>query len=442
MPIFLALLLAACTEPVGLTVLPDRADTDTPADAEPDTDPTRDTAVEIIDPADEPEPPVVTEEAGGDQDASDLAGWLFGLDSIHEVEITISADSEAALAEAPYDWAPADVSIDGEALAQIGVRLRGKIGSFRTLAGKPKFKLSFGEYVDGQRFYGLEELSLNNAVVDCSYMKEVMGYHAYGLAGVPTLRASYAQVSVNGAPYGLYVLVETPSDKWLDRTFENPDGNLYDGKYVYTTYDGGGYSYTLLDFADGLDDQFQLEEGTDVGNADIAAVSATLSANRGQPSFYGSMGTVWDWDNYHRLTAVDQFIGHNDGYSMNTNNYRVYFDPTDGKGNLLPWDLDYSFLYDYEWGLSWSNASGNITNACFRDETCFGRHRTAMSNFLDTWDAEAWEDLFDQVEALTYEATQADPRRECAASSVQPTRDYMRGWLRGKSGALRGWYEL
>lgn len=429
-------LLFACTDPVGLTEMPTRAPDDTGVPV--DTDTPLDTDVETIDPADEPEPPVVTEEAGGDQDTSDLAGWLFGLDVIHQVEITLPTESEAALAAAPYEWAVANVSIDGEALEQIGVRLRGKIGSFRTLDGKPKFKLSFGEYVDGQRFYGLEELSLNNAVVDCSYMKEVIGYHVYGMAGVPTLRTSYAQVSVNGAAYGLYVVVETPSDKWLDRNFENPDGNLYDGKYVYY----GGGSYTLLDFGDGVDNLFQLEEGTDVGNADIAAISTMLTSQAGLPSFYGSMGALLDWNAYHRLTAVDQLLGHNDGYSMNTNNYRVYFDPTDGKADLLPWDLDYTFLLDYQWGLSWGNARGNITNACFADATCFARHRTAMATVLDTWDAEDWEPFFDQAAALTYEATQADPRKECAAASVQPDRDNMRIWLTNKSGALRAAYGL
>ncbi|MDP2307917.1 MAG: CotH kinase family protein [Pseudomonadota bacterium] len=434
-------LLVACSGS-GLTrARQDPADSAVPEDtaAPADTAAPPDTDVEIIEPAEDPPEPVVTEEAGGEQDTSDLAGWLFGLHMIHQVEITLPDTSEAALAATPYVWAPADISIDGEELAQVGVRLRGKIGSFRTLAGKPKFKISFGEYVEDQRFYGLEELSLNNSVVDCSAMKEVMGYYVYGLAGVPTLRASYAQVSVNGAPYGLYVLVETPSDKWLDRNFEDPSGNLYDGKYVWY----GGYSYTLLDFAAGVDDSFQLEEGTDVGNADIAAVSAALTESAGRPFFYGAMGSVLDWDAYHRMTAVDQFIGHNDGYSMNTNNFRVYFDPTDGKAELLPWDLDYTFLYDYEWGLSWSNANGNITNACFADEGCFARHRTTMSTFLDTWDADdAWKARFDQIEALTYAATQADPRSECAASSVQPYRDYVRAWLGSNSTALRGWYTL
>lgn len=427
------LLLLACTDPIGLGVVPERdRDTD-----RADTDPTDTDTVETIDTADT-DAPLVTEEAAPDQDTSDLAGWLFKLDRIHEIDITLPAESTTVITASPYEWAQASISIDGEELDRVGVRLRGKIGSFRTLSGKPKFKISFGEFVADQRFYGLEELSLNNAVVDCSYMKEVVGYRMYRMARIPTLRTAYAQVTVNGLPYGLYVVLETPSDKWLDRNYEQPDGNLYDGKYVWY----GGSNYTLLDFNQGVDTLFQLEEGTDVGHADINAVSTTLAANAGLPGFYEAMGAVVDWEHFHRYTAVDQFLGHNDGYSMNTNNYRVYFDPSDGRADFLPWDLDYTFLQDYEWGLNWRAANGNITNACFADATCYENHRATMAAFLDTWEADDWGPWLDGIEALTFAATQADPRRECAAESVQAYRDYIRAWLAQRPADLRTWYGL
>ncbi len=419
----LVLALVGCSSSgIGLLSVPGRDDARPPAD---------DTAA--------PDPPVVTEEAAPAFDDSDLAGWLFTLDQIHTVEITLPPESEAAIAAAPYVWAEADVAIDGEPMPRVGLRLRGKIGSFRSLAAKPKFKISFNEFLPDQRFYGMEELSLNNAVVDCSYMKEVVGYRLYELAGVPSLRTSYARVTVNGADYGLYVLLETPNDRWLERHYTNPDGNLYDGKYVWY----GGYSYTLLDFGNGVDALYQLEEGTDVGNADIAAVSTALLASQGTPGFHDQVGQYVDWDLFHRLTVVDQFLGHNDGYSMNTNNYRVYFDPADGKADLLPWDLDYTFLYDSSWGLSWSAPSGNLTYACWLDQAvCVPLHKEAMSEFIAAFEAEDWTPFLNRIENLTYADTQDDPRRECAAADVQPNRDYIRAWLAGKPAEMRAWWGL
>jgi hypothetical protein len=198
----------------------------------------------------------------------------------------------------------------------------------------------------------------------------------------------------------------------------------------------------LLDFGNGVDELFQLEEGTDVGNADIAAISAALLASQGTAGFRETMGALVDWDAFHRVTAVDQILGHNDGYSMNTNNYRVYFDPTDGKADLLPWDLDYTFLYDYQWGLSWGAPQGNLTYACFADTTCREAHRVVFADVLAAYETIDWATLQDELEALTWEATQSDPRRECAATDVQPNRDYVRDWLARRPGELRAYWGL
>ena len=121
---------------------------------------------------------------------------------------------------------------------------------------------------------------------------------------------------------------------------------------------------------------------------------------------------------------------------------RVYFDPTDGKADLLPWDLDYTLLYDYQWGLSWTNANGNITNACFRDATCYATQRETMSEVLSVFEAEDWTTWLDDIDALTYADTQDDPRRECAATDVQVNRDYLRSWITTRPGELRAFWGL
>lgn len=227
--------------------------------------------------------PPVTEESAGGYEAD--SAWIFSDKTIHTIEITLPDASVASLEAEPYEWAPGDVSIDGEVVPQIGVRLRGKIGSFRTLSQKPKFKLKFNELVEDQRFYGLEALSLNNSVVDCSYLKEPLGYRIFALSGVPTERVGFARVSVNGSDYGLYVLVEVPDDRFLKRTYKNPGGNLYDGKYIWY----GGFNYTLLDFNSGVDDLYGLEEGADVGNADIIAISQAVAAFTGTGQFVSGL---------------------------------------------------------------------------------------------------------------------------------------------------------
>jgi len=377
------------------------------------------------------------EEGVGDMD-DDLDSWIFSDTVVHRIDITLPQRSVDAIWASPYDSAPGDVTFDDEPVPDIGVRLRGKIGSFRDLNGKPKFELTFNEFVQDQRFYGLESINLNNEVVDCSFMKEALGYRVFKLAGVPAERTGFARVTVNGADYGLYVLVEDPDDRFLKRTYPLPDGNLYDGKYVWY----GGWNYILLDFNSGVDDYFQLEEGTDVGLADIYGVSAAIASSAGSGAFERGMSAVLDWDEYHRELAVEQWIGHNDGYALNQNNYRVYFDPTDGKAEIVPWDLDYAFLHDSDWGMNWATPRGQIAAWCFRDRTCTASSKAAMADVVAAIDPEALLTWFNSTAEVIRSDAMADPRKECSSGSVAPNQDALRAWISGGNEAVSTWWDL
>ena len=260
-------------------------------------------------------------------------------------------------------------------------------------------------------------------MVDCSYLKEPVSYALFEEMGVPAPRTGFAAVTVNGASYGLYVIIETPDDRFLDRVYEEPDGNLYDGKYIL---DDDGDFVALLDFNDGVDTLFQLEEGTDVGHADIRAVSEALNAALFSEDFYAELSGYIDWDNFHRVWAVEQWLGQNDGYVLNTNNYQVYFDPTDGIARFVPWDLDYTFLYDWEWGMDWWGPAGNLAARCLRDDTCLA----------------ALLERFDAMRTLIADEADADPRRECGDVSVSREQVAVEDWLQNRSGELSREWDL
>lgn len=424
-----ALLLWGCTP--SSPILPvDTARTDGPDESLPDSarDSARDTELEDV--------PPFEEEVGG-QDG-DLGLILFDQTVLHRINIQLPAESYTALLADPYTLADGSITIDGEEIPDIGVRLRGKIGSYREVSAKPKFRIDFNANVDDQRFYGAEGLNLNNSVVDCSYLKESLGYAIFAAAGVPALRTAFAAVTVNDIAYGLYVMVEEPDDRFLRRAFADPSGNLYDGKYVWY----GGYDYTLLDFNSGVDDLYQLEEGTDIDNADVHAVSEALAAAIDQPDFYARMGAVIDWPEYHRELAAEQWIGHNDGYALNTNNYRLYFNPEDGRMQVLPWDFDYGFLVDTDWGMSWSAPRGQLAARCFADATCAEAHRLAVAEVLAELDATDWGALLRDWQALIGDAALDDPRRECDVSGVIPSQEALISYVGRRSAEMRAFWSL
>ena len=370
------------------------------------------------DPVEDTAPPRMTEEEIDDQVIDD--SWIFSDEHILEVEITLTAGAANALGREPREDVQAELVIDGEALDTVGLRLAGKLGSYRDLSGKPKFRIDFNKFSPGQRFFGLESLALNNAVQDCSFLKEPAAYRIYRGAGAPGSRTGWAHVTVNGADYGLYLIVEYPDDRFLKRNFAEPDGNLYDGKYVL--YDD--WSYTLLDLYDDYVPLYALEEGEDVQMADVQALVDAIDEHEGQPDYYEALGEVVDWPSFHRHIALEQLVGHNDGYALNWNNNRLYFDPSQqGRMTMLTWDLDNSFLLDYEWGFSWSSPNGRLVYWCWQDETCKEAQRQAVISVLDATDIPALLEWYDRTAELTLAAAESDPRKEFDNSYLAACRE-------------------
>ena len=380
-------------------------------------------------------PDAPLEHVGG---VEDPAGWMFTLDQVHTLDIHLAPEAVDALWVDPYGYVAGDIVFDGEPVEEVGVRLKGRIGSFRDLSAKAAFKVDINRFVDGQTFHGLEKLTLNNMVVDCSFARERLALEAFRAAGVPAPRAGYVWVTVNGEDYGLYLNVETPDDVFLARSFEEPDGNLYEAEYLLFP-DG---SYLLVDFNALSDLHFELEEGVDVGHEDVHAITMALDQYGYNGQFEAELEPLVDWDHHLRMVSVEQWIGQNDGYSLNTNNYRVYFDPADGRAKILPWDLDYSFLQDWEWGMSWYHPLGRLSEACWSDPGCQSEHLQTVDGVCDLLDDLALDQELARIVELTHAHVLADPRRECSLEYVSYYRDLVHTWTQVRSAEVRAAWGL
>ncbi len=368
----------------------------------------------------------------------DPAGWMFEIDEVHSLEIQLESSEFESLTVDPYTYVPGDIVFDGELVTDVGIRLKGRIGSFRGLDAKAAFKVDLNRYVAGQSFHGLEKLTLNNMIVDCSFAKERLAMTAFRALGIPAPRAGYVWITVNGVPYGLYLNIETPDDVFLARHYDAPDGNLYEAEYLWWP-DG---SYLLIDFNVESQDHFELEEGEDVGHADVHAITEVLDHHAYSPGFYDQMDPLLDWDHHLRMVAGEQWLGQLDGYSLNTNNYRVYFDPADGRAQILPWDLDYAFQYDWAWGMSWYHPYGRLSAACWADPDCHHDHMLAVDEACDTLDAQDLLAEIAQIQTLVMPHVHADPRQECSLDWVAYSQDVVQAWVVARSTEVRGAWGL
>ncbi len=397
------------------------------------------TPVDVPDgPTPAPEGPAVTEEESPEGQPDDQGASFFATDRFVQIDIELPEASWAALIEAPYEFTPAHVTIDGRRIEDIGVRLRGRIGSFRQVWQKPKWRLDFNRYTPGRRVDGLEALSLDNNVVDCSGLKQILAWHVMGLADTHASRGGFAQVTLGGVAYGIYNTVEVQDDRFLARRFEDGSGNLYDGAYIWY----GDRNYTLMDFTAGIAEQYELEEGVDVGHADTLGVQYALEEAVASDDFVGTMDAVFDMETFYRYAAVEHWIGQNDGYILNTNNNRVYFDPSDdGRATLISYDLDYAFMPNH-WGHNWNNPRGAIAWHCMRDTECYEGIRGAVADLLALLDPAEVEAAFDGWDQLTALPAINDPNSGCNANQIGNRRGTLRSWIRNRHDVLRAYWNL
>ena len=173
---------------------------------------------------------------------------------------------------------------------------------------------------------------------------------------------------------------------------------------------------------------------------DLIAVANTLAGAHGSPNFYEQINTVVDMENFHRHVAAEQWSGHGDGYVSNDNNYRVYFDPDDGRMDWMTWDLDYTFFDDYACG--YTPGCSLLYTACFYDEICYEQQKLAMAELLDHMDTVDWVGQFEDLNKLSIDLALNDPRKECSNAELIPMRADVRHWLNTRTDELRAIWDL
>ncbi|MET0305283.1 MAG: CotH kinase family protein [Solirubrobacterales bacterium] len=239
----------------------------------------------------------------------------------------------------------------------VGVRLKGS-GSFQGLDGKAAFKVKFAEFVKGQKFLGLKNLTLNSMVQDPSMIREVLSYETFRASDVVAPRTGYAYVWLNGTDYGLHLNVETMDDVALKRAF----GDFDDPQHLYEGPAG-------VDLAPGSAGMYEVDEGDEAELSDLEAL--ITAANLTSPGFAERMVPVADVDQMTREWAVERYIAHWDGYSgQNNNNHFLYSDPA-GVFQVLPWGTDQTF-YRY-WHL-FDDDGGTLFEQCLAEEACLVKY--------------------------------------------------------------------
>lgn len=259
---------------------------------------------------------------------------LFAEGVVNEINIEISEEDWADLVENPLEetYYAVDVTINGETLSNVGLRTKGN-NTLTSVASSDSdrysFKIDFDYFNDGENYYGLKKLNLNNNYGDASYMREYISYRIMGEMGIPVPATSYTHITINGEEWGLYLAVEPIDEVFLERTFGDSTGDLYkpDGTGADLVYRGDDMSeYPGL--------VLKTNEETSDGSAILALMKALESGE--------GLEDVLDVDEVLRYLAANVALANYDSYLGNTtHNYYLY--EQDGRFTIVPWDYNYSF---------------------------------------------------------------------------------------------------
>lgn len=173
------------------------------------------------------------EKFGGFGITQEYESELFDISEIMSIDILMDEEEwnemlENAIAEEYY---PCDVVINNTTFYNVAIRPKGNT-SLSTIANDPttnrySFKLEFDYYVDGQTCFGLDKLILNNNYADATNMKEAVVYDMFAYLGADASLWNYADISVNGETWGVYLALEAVEDSFMLRNYGTSSGELY-----------------------------------------------------------------------------------------------------------------------------------------------------------------------------------------------------------------------
>lgn len=282
---------------------------------------------------------------------------LFGKDDVIKINIIMDGDDfdemlENAISEEYYSC---DVEVNGEVFYGVGIRPKGNT-SLSSVYNDPdterySFKLEFDKYVDGQTCFGLDKLVLNNNYADATNMKEALVYDMYEYLGADASLYNYAEISVNGEYWGVYLALEAVEDSFVMRNYGTENGDLYKPEGVGTSEGGANLNY----IDDDVESYGAIWDGalSSVRNSDKKrVVEALKNVSNGT-----DLEKYLDVDNLLRYAAVHVFAVNADSLTGNmAHNYYLY--EHGGKLNILPWDYNLSFG-----GMGQSDAESVVNSA-------------------------------------------------------------------------------
>jgi spore coat protein CotH len=261
---------------------------------------------------------------------------------LHELRLFINERDLSLLREHYTDntYYPADLHWGGLRVRNVGLRSRG-FGSRNP--HKLGLRIDLDRYTTGQTLLGLETLVLDNLWQDPSMVRESAAMALFARMGQPASREAFARVYINERYEGVYAMVEAVDADYLQRTFGDPSGVLFEYRWQ------GPYAFE--DLGDDLA-PYQSLWKAETHRLDPASVLHVPIREMAR-AVNEPVDSVWrmrveryvDLPQVVTHAAIDAFLAERDGLlgEWGINNLYLYRPSGSSAHRILPWDRDHAF---------------------------------------------------------------------------------------------------
>lgn len=232
------------------------------------------------------------------------------------------------------DLRSASFAFKGDLYPDVRARFRGNTAC---VVKKRNFKVVFNR---GRYFRGVKKINLNSQWTDKSLVREHLAWEFFRDLGAPYMQTEYVRLHVSGSYYGLYLYLEHPDSRFLERNGLDPDGNLYKSKQPPRL------DKVPVGVARHVERDYPLfwEEETNPGGdfSDIAGFVGAMHDDGRKPE--GPSVDFWQSRSVEEMIIAYQIgqvvLNNIDSFAKN---HFLYHDLRSDRWGFITWDMDLTF---------------------------------------------------------------------------------------------------
>ena len=284
------------------------------------------------------------------QQLYDNPGGFFAEDSIREIYLTFyDSDYHTILVDSwfynPSYRIPAQLTLNGVLYDSVGVRYKGN-STFclpnDNFSPKVPYNIDMNYFIGGQKLLGYKKMKLANAWMDPTFAKQIVSSNIYRKY-LPTGESNLVKLYVQGDYNGLYVNDESINKQFLEKHFDEKSGPLFKCDNIDRFCDTANAPSAMPPNLYYMGDDSTLyynsyDMKSDNGWLELIQLIKTINLD------FQNIDTILNVDRVLWAFAVNQVVANLDCYNTYyIHNYYLY-QTEDGLFQMIPWDLDNSFV--------------------------------------------------------------------------------------------------